>query len=240
MNMLSHTVRNIYKVSGNLSTISLRNFTVSSYLQGPTVAVIYGTEIHEATAILANLSRAGADIQCYAPDEKQMHVVDHIKGAPDEKDSRNVLVESARIARGNVKPLSELTSSSADAVIFPGGFGAAKNLSDFAVNGPNMTVKPDVERVIKDFHTSKKPIGLCCIAPMLAAKTLGPVGVKITLGKSDDGSGNWPNGGSLEAAKALGANPIEKGVDEIVVDETKQSCNDSSLYVWDRKISRNI
>lgn len=229
MNMLSHTVRNTYKVSGNLSPISLRNFTVSSYLQGPTVAVVLsgsgvydGSEIHEATAILANLSRAGADIQCYAPDEKQMHVIDHTKGAPDEKDSRNVLVESARIARGNVKPLSELTSSSADAVIFPGGFGAAKNLSDFAVNGPNMTVKPDVERVIKDFHTSKKPIGLCCIAPMLAAKTLGPVGVKITLGKSDDGSGNWPNGGSLEAAKALGANPIEKGVDEIVVDETNK------------------
>ncbi|MCL4126748.1 UNVERIFIED_CONTAM: hypothetical protein GTU68_003433 [Idotea baltica] len=219
-----HALRNITKI--NIQQMTWRKFSQSSHLQGPIVAVVLagngvydGSEVHEASATLVSLSRAGADIQCYAPNENQMHVVDHTKGAPDEKDSRNVLVESARISRGNVKPITELSSQSADAVIFPGGFGAAKNLSDFAVNGAQMTVKPDVERVIKDFHGAKKPIGLCCIAPILAAKVLGPSGVEITMGKSDDGSGKWPYGGSLEAAKALGAKPVEKTVDEIVIDE---------------------
>jgi len=214
----------------NLARIAVRGAAVrmlstGASLQAPTVAVVLsgsgvydGTEIHEASATLASLTRAGADVQCFSPDAVQMHVVDHTKGAPSEE-SRNVLVESARIARGNVKPLSELSSTSADAVIFPGGFGAAKNLSDFAVKGAEMSVIGDVERVIKDFHGAKKPIGLCCIAPMLAAKVLGGNGVSLTLGKSDDGSGKWPYGGSLEAAKALGANVVEKSVDEVEVDE---------------------
>lgn len=204
--------------------VTNRMFSTGASLQAPTVAVVLsgngvydGTEVHEASATLASLTRAGADVQCFAPDVPQMHVVDHTKGAPSEE-SRNVMVESARISRGNVKPLSELSSASADAVIFPGGFGAAKNLSDFAVKGAEMSVIADVERVINDFHGAKKPIGLCCIAPMLAAKVLGGKGVSLTLGKSDDGSGKWPYAGSLEAAKALGANVVEKAVDEVEVD----------------------
>ncbi|XP_071546314.1 ES1 protein homolog, mitochondrial-like isoform X1 [Panulirus ornatus] len=181
-----------------------------------------GSEIHEASAALVSLTRDGADVVCFAPDAPQMHVIDHTKGAPSEHDTRNVLAESARISRGNIKPLTELTSGVADAVFFPGGFGAAKNLSDFAVKGADMTVNSEVERVIKEFHGSKKPIGFCCIAPMLAAKVLGGSGVTITLGKADDGSGKWPYAGSIEAAKALGANTVEKAVDEVVVDEANK------------------
>lgn len=206
-----------------------RWFSTNTSLQAPTVAVVLsgsgvydGSEVHEASAALVSLTRAGADVVCYAPDAPQMHVIDHSKGAPSENETRNVLAESARISRGNMKPITELTSGVADAVIFPGGFGAAKNLSDFAVKGGDMTVIPEVERVLKDFHGAKKPIGLCCIAPMLAAKVLGGSGVTITLGKSDDGSGKWPYAGSLEAAKGLGANVIEQGVDEVTIDQANQ------------------
>ena len=101
---------------------------------------------------------SGAEVQRYAPDIAQMHVVKHTEGA-EASESRNVLVESARIARGAVKPLTELTSQATDAVVFPGGFGAAKNLSNFAVKGGDMTVNDEVQRVIKDFYAAKKPIG---------------------------------------------------------------------------------
>jgi enhancing lycopene biosynthesis protein 2 len=137
-----------------------------------------GTEIHEAAACLAALTRSGADPIIYAPDAEQAHVVDHQTGQEMEQ-TRNVLSESARIARGAVKPLSELNSAQADAVVFPGGFGAAKNLSDFGFKGAEMTVKADVERVLKDFNSAGKPIALCCIAPLLAAKVFGTSGVKV-------------------------------------------------------------
>ncbi|KAE8620982.1 hypothetical protein XENTR_v10004638 [Xenopus tropicalis] len=117
-----------------------------------------GTEIHEASAILVHLSRAGAEVQMFAPDMPQMHVVDHSRGQPSPE-SRNVLVESARLARGNITALSQLNVKEHDAVIFPGGFGAAKNLSSFAVDGESCRVQQDVERVLTEFSKAKKPIG---------------------------------------------------------------------------------
>ncbi|XP_023594877.1 glutamine amidotransferase-like class 1 domain-containing protein 3, mitochondrial [Trichechus manatus latirostris] len=119
-----------------------------------------GTEIHEASAILVHLSRGGADVQIFAPDTPQMHVVDHTKGQPSEGDTRNVLIESARIARGKIVDLAQLRAADHDAAIFPGGFGAAKNLSTFAVDGKDCKVNRDVERVLKEFHSAGKPIGL--------------------------------------------------------------------------------
>ncbi|XP_069677800.1 glutamine amidotransferase-like class 1 domain-containing protein 3, mitochondrial [Periplaneta americana] len=192
--------------------------------QGPKVAVVLsgsgvydGSEIHEASSVLMHLTRAGAVPQCYAPDIPQMHVINHAKGAPAEGEKRNVLAESARIARGNVLPITELSASSAEAVVFPGGFGAAKNLSDFAVNGSSCKVNSDVERVLKDFRNAKKPIGLCCIAPILAAKVFDKV--TITLGKRDDGKGKWPHASAIDAACDMGANVVDKGVNEIAVDD---------------------
>nr|CAD7256989.1 unnamed protein product [Timema shepardi] len=182
----------------------------SSSSSGSKVAIVLsgsgvfdGTEVHEASAILVHLTRAGAEPVCYAPDIPQMHV-----GSPVEGESRNVLAESARIARGAIKPLAELKASSVDAVIFPGGFGAAKNLSDWAVRGKDCTVLPDVERVLKDFHASKKPIGLCCISPVLAAKVL--PGTTLTLGQNDNKSGKWPYAETIEGASSLGAIVVPK------------------------------
>ncbi|XP_023373857.1 ES1 protein homolog, mitochondrial isoform X2 [Otolemur garnettii] len=118
-----------------------------------------GTEIHEASAILVHLSRGGAEVQIFAPDIPQMHVIDHSKGQPSESETRNVLTESARIARGKIADLATLTASNHDAAIFPGGFGAAKNLSTFAVDGKDCRVNKDVERVLREFHQAGKPIG---------------------------------------------------------------------------------
>ncbi|NWV23007.1 GAL3B protein, partial [Origma solitaria] len=162
-----------------------------------------GTEIHEASAVLVHLSRGGAEVHMYAPDVPQMHVIDHSKGQPAEAESRNVLVESARIARGKIASLAKLTTADHDAVIFPGGFGAAKNLSTFAVDGKDCKVNREVERVLKDFHKAGKPIGLCCISPVLAAKVLS--GAEVTVGHEEEEGGKWPYAGTAGAIKELGA-----------------------------------
>ena len=126
-----------------------------------------GSEVHEASAVLVHLSRAAAEVSIYAPDWDQMHVIDHTKGEA-AAETRNVLAESARIARGAIAPLSALDAADHDALIVPGGFGAAKNLCDFAVAGADMAVRPEVEAALRAFHAAGKPIGLCCIAPVLA------------------------------------------------------------------------
>uniref|UniRef100_A0A3Q2T3S0 Si:ch211-153b23.5 n=2 Tax=Fundulus heteroclitus TaxID=8078 RepID=A0A3Q2T3S0_FUNHE len=139
-----------------------------------------GTEIHEASAVLVHLSRAGAKVQMFAPDAAQMHVVNHCEGKPTEE-KRNILQESARIARGEVTDLAKLDVAAFDAVIIPGGFGVAKNLSDWAVNNKDCTIQPHLEKLIKDFHKAGKPLGMCCISPVLAAKLL--PGCELTVGQ---------------------------------------------------------
>lgn len=127
-------------------------------------------------------------------------------------------MESARIARGAVANLTEIKASDVAAIVFPGGFGAAKNLSDFGFKGADMSVDPEVIRVLEEFHSAKKPIGLCCIAPVIAAKVFGEKGVKVTLGRQGDES-SWPFGGALDAARSFGAEVVEKDVNEVCIDE---------------------
>jgi len=174
--------------------------------------VFDGSEIHEAVSCLVHLSRAGARVEMFAPDISAP-AVNHLTQQP-EAQPRNVLVESARIARGKIRPLAELKAGDFDGVVFPGGFGAAKNLSDFATQGAACAVLPDVERVIKEFHGAGKPVGLCCIAPVLAAKALGRAkggpGVTVTLG--DDR-------GVADAVASMGATHVNKPVTQAAVDE---------------------
>lgn len=195
------------------TTTNLSGAKVAVVLSG--CGVFDGTEIHEASAVLVHLSRGGAEVQMFAPDVAQMHVIDHSKGQPAEE-SRNVLSESARIARGNITDAAKLSASNHDAVIFPGGFGAAKNLSTFAVDGKDCTVNAEVERVLKDFHKAGKPIGLCCISPVLAAKVL--PGVEVTVGHEEEEGGKWPYAGTAQAIKALGATHCVKEVTEAHTD----------------------
>ena len=190
-----------------------------------------GSEVHEASACLVHLSRASASVSMFAPDAPQMHVIDHTKGEPMAQE-RNVLVESARIARGKVAPLSDLAAANFDAVIFPGGFGAAKNLSDFAVKGPELTLVPDVEKVLKDFHGASKPIGLCCIAPILAAKAFGTSGgVELTMGGEAEEGGKWPHAGATGAAKALGATHVAKDTADVAHVDAKNKVVTAPAYM---------
>jgi len=137
-----------------------------------------GSEIIEAVSILVSLSKLGVEFQCYAPNKLQKDVIDHTNFQP-LKDTRNVLVESARICRGNIKNIVELKSKEYNALFMPGGFGAAKNWSSFAESGPNQ---------------EKKPIAACCITPIILAKVFGKHHVKLTLGKS---SKEWEFAGTI-------------------------------------------
>lgn len=190
------------------------NAVVAVVLAGS--GVYDGSEVHEASAVMVNLSRNAAEYKIYAPDIPQMHVINHTNGE-EMSETRNVLVESARIARGAIKPLTELSVSDFDAVIFPGGFGAAKNLCDFAVKQANCTVNDEVSKVIADFHSAKKPIGMCCIAPVIAAKVL--PGCEVTLGMDTEQDGKYPYAGATGAVTAMGSKHINKEVNEVQVDE---------------------
>lgn len=143
-----------------------------------------GSEIHEAVLTLLALDRHGAAYDCFAPDIPQHHVIDHRSGQ-EMPETRNVLVESARIARGKIRSLAEFKASEFDGLIFPGGFGAAKNLSSLAFDGPNCTVNPEVARAIRDTVAARKPIGALCIAPAVMAKVIEHA--EVTIG-NDEGT----------------------------------------------------
>ncbi len=168
-----------------------------------------GSEIHEATMAMYALAKNELDYMCFAPDIPQAHVINHLTGE-EMKETRNVLIESARLARGEVKNITVLQADEYDAILFPGGFGAAKNLSDFAFKGDGMTVHPEVERVIKDFHAKQKPIGALCIAPTIIAKVLG---AKVTIGKDPE---------TAQAIINMGGVHEEKSATDISIDETNK------------------
>lgn len=145
--------------------------------------VFDGTEIHEATMSMLAVDQQGAQYELFAPDINQHHVINHLTGKPGEE-IRNVLVESARIARGKIRNLKDFNPAEFDALLFPGGSGAVKNLSNYAFKGIEMSVNPAVEKAIKSMHAAGKPIGALCIAPVLLAKVIG--GCNVTIGNDKD------------------------------------------------------
>lgn len=167
-----------------------------------------GAEINEAVLALLALEQQGASYQCFAPDIEQMHVINHLTGEEMAGERRNVLVEAARIARGNIKPITDARVEEFDALLVPGGFGAAKNLSDFAVKGAAMTVQPDFLKFARAMHAAGKPIGLICIAPTMAAAICGS-GVECTIGNDGDVAG---------AIEQMGGKHVACPVDKAVVD----------------------
>ena len=167
-----------------------------------------GSEIHEAVFTLLAIDRNGAEAVCMAPDV-QLDEVDHLAGAPTGA-KRNVLVESARIARGKIKNIAEVSAADLDAIIFPGGFGAAKNLCDFAVKGAQATPQPEVARLLKEMVAAQKPIGAICIAPALIAAVLGrEYAPQVTIGN---------DAGTAAAINATGSCHVECPVSEFIVD----------------------
>lgn len=170
--------------------------------------VFDGAEIHEAVLTLLALDRAGAEIVCMAPNVEQAHVINHLtQEVTAEK--RNVLVESARIARGEIKDLKDVQAGDLDALIMPGGFGAAKNLSDFAFKGPQATVHPEVKRLLTDLAAAGKPIGAICIAPATLTKALADRKPEVTIGT---------DAGTASAIEAMGGRHKSCSVDMIHLD----------------------
>jgi len=170
-----------------------------------------GSEIHEAVITLLALDRAGAEAVCMAPDMEQMHVVNHLTGEVAEGEKRNVLVESARIARGNIRDVKEIKAGELDGLIFPGGFGAAKNLCDFAVKGPGCDIHPEVARLVREVIRTKKPLAAICIAPALVSKVLGDdqLAHRLTIGTDVD---------TAKALEAMGSTHESCPVSEFIID----------------------
>ena len=187
-----------------------------------------GAEIYESVLTLLFLDRAGVRYQCLAPDIPQMHVVNHLTQQPTGE-SRNVLVEAARIARGKIAPLDDSWVEKLDAVIFPGGYGAAKNYCDFAVKGVDCTIHPQVESFMTKVVAAKKPIGLICISPVVFArafkgKNLHP---KLTVGAPS---------GAAEAVENFGSTHVVCPVVEHVVDNENKVVT-TPAYMYDARIS---
>lgn len=166
-----------------------------------------GSEIHESVMTLLAIDRNECQYSIFAPDADQYHVINHYtKQATNEK--RNMLAEAARIARGDIQPLTALKAGDFDAVVFPGGFGAAKNLFTYALEGTNAVVIPEVERMVREFHAAHKPIGALCIAPVMIAKILG--NITITVGVDEK---------TIADVESFGAKHINTQQTEVIADK---------------------
>lgn len=174
-----------------------------------------GSEIHESVLTLLALDLAGAEAVCFAPDMEQKHVVNHITGKEVSGEKRNVLIEGARIARGKIKNIKDVRAGDLDAIILPGGYGAAKNLSTFAFDGAKCTVNPEVKRVLFEMLKERKPIGGICIAPAALAKAFEghQPSVSLTIGTDT---------ATAQKLEQMGAKQINKQVHEIHVDEVNR------------------
>ena len=171
-----------------------------------------GSEIHEAVFTLHALEKAEAEAIIMAPDMDQFHVINHLNGNEDLSESRNILVESARIARGKVVDVASVSGHQLDALIFPGGTGMGKNIFDYSMAGINCTVISDVQRLVVEILEADKPLGAICIAPVMVAKVL------EFLGRTGTVTGGF-NDEINNDIKAMGINTIEVGAEEIVVDK---------------------
>ena len=174
-----------------------------------------GAEINESVITMLALDRAGAEMVLMAPNIDQLHVINHATGEEIEGESRNVLVESARIARGEIKDIVDVTSEDIDALIFPGGFGVAKNLCDYAMAGADCSENPDVFRLVSEVHSAEKPIGVICISPAMMGKVMEKMGEKVSLTIGNDEQ-------TANDLTTMGAKHVTCPVQEIVVDKDKK------------------
>jgi enhancing lycopene biosynthesis protein 2 len=187
-----------------------------------------GAEIYESVLTLLFLDRAGVSYQCLAPDISQMHVINHVTQQPTSE-SRNVLVEAARIARGDIAPLNDGWVDKLDAVIFPGGYGAAKNYCDYAVKGENCSMNATVQSFMEKFVATRKPIGLICISPVVLARVLKGKNLhpRLTVGAASPVS---------EAVEKFGSSHVVCSVTEHVVDHQNKVVT-TPAYMYDARIS---
>jgi len=184
-----------------------------------------GAEIHEATLTLWAIHKNGADYRCFAPNIMQHHVLNHITGR-EMDEQRNVLIESARIARGKVEDLARFDAAAVDALVIPGGVGAAKNFCTYAFDGPQCRVNKDVEQAVRAMHQAGKPVGALCIAPVLLARILGDI--TLTIGQDAK---------TEEHLRLLGASHQSTLHGEITVDQENKIVS-TPCYMLDSRVDQ--
>lgn len=194
-----------------------------------------GSEIHEATFTLLALAQQGFEAICVAPNREQMHVVNHISGE-EMSEQRNILIESARIARGAVTDLAMTNVNDYDALVIPGGFGAAKNLNQWAVSGPDGAIFDDVKSFISEFISAKKPVVGLCMGPTVIAKALQGTALnpQLTVGTTAEAS-PYDIGGINAGMESIGAQVQEVGMTDVVVD-TKNNIITAPCYMMEGSI----
>lgn len=188
--------------------------------------VMDGSEIHESVLTLLALHKQGAEALCLAPNIDQVHVINHLT-QEEMKEKRNVLIESARIARGKIRDIQTVRAAEIDGLIFPGGYGAAKNLSSFAFDGPDCKVHPEVARLAREVHGAGKPIGAICISPALIGKIFQGSALKLTIGTDKE---------TASAIEKMGQTHILCGVREALVDK-KQRFVTTPAYMLAQNLS---
>ena len=183
-----------------------------------------GSEIHETTMTMLAIKNQGADYELFAPDREQHHVINHLTGE-EMTEKRNMLVEAARIARGKIKPLDDFNVEDFDAVVFPGGYGVAKNFFDYAFKGIKASTDPQIAQIIKEIRAAGKPLGALCIAPVLLASVL--KGITVTIGNDDV---------TAQDITAMGSKNINTSSGEVVVDKANKIFS-TPAYMLDASIS---
>ena len=194
-----------------------------------------GAEVQEAVLAMLAVTEAGHDYQCISINKNQHHVINHLTG-DEMKEDRNMMVESARIARGDVKEISEITPAIIDGLIIPGGFGSAKNFSDWAFNGPDGTILPEVKLLLVNFVNAGKPIAALCVSPILVAKALEGSAIipNLTLGNTTGNSAYEINGFHAGIHKT-GSKTEERSVTEILIDKENKIIT-APCYMMDASI----
>lgn len=195
-----------------------------------------GSEIQEAVFTMLSIARHGAEYVCYAPNTNQHHVVNHITGQ-EMTETRNTLVEAARIARGEIKDLAQFSSDDIDGLVIPGGFGAAKNLTQWAFSGPKGEIHPEVKRAINECVMNNKPVAGLCMGPTVIAKALEGTSVhaQLTVGTTEEKS-PYEIQAISDGMNSIGATAVMKSIREVSVD-TKNKIVTAPCYMMEAGIT---
>lgn len=212
----------------------MKNLHFAVLLSG--CGVYDGSEIHESVLTLLAIDECGGSYQCIAPSGNQYHVINHVDGSV-QPHSRNIIEESARIARGNIKSIHEINASDYVGLIIPGGFGAAKNLNQWAIEGPNGGISEEVKDLILQFISSNKPIGAMCMGPTVVAKALQNSGItaRITVG-SIHAESPYDVGAISMGLESIGMEIVMRNKDEVEVD-TEHKIVTAPCYMMESSIS---
>jgi enhancing lycopene biosynthesis protein 2 len=194
-----------------------------------------GAEIQETVFALLAIEELGAEAICLSVNKNQHHVVNHLTGE-EMPESRNMLVEAARIARGAVHDISTFDNTQIDALVIPGGFGSAKNFTTWAFEGPNGSILPEIKELIQQCISDKKPIAALCVSPVIVGLALNQSDLQatMTLGTDKEKSPYEINAFSSGLSQT-GVQVEMKTIREIALDE-KLKIVSAPCYMMDASI----